>query len=327
MYKKSENRRKEVVMAEIKSFRISDETKERLEALSVSIGGNKDRVFNTLMDAYSLEMEKTSMTVTDQAKNVETFEQYTNTLVRLYLEALRAVSSSDDRIRGEFQNQLETNAQTIKELRQQRDCMTDEINREKAEAQKEVAAIEEKNKELAITIERLEKSLAAAEEQANAKQAMNDVLCSQVKQAEKEKEQYKQMTQHCQMLEKQLKEEKAAAIKAQQTLEDELRQVVSEKEKIAYEAELSKKESIRQAEDEIRKEKDAEIAQLQKQLFEEQSRQLSDQTALQEAQTALLSLRLELSEAHQKELNELRMEKDKKIEALQSELLKAFNAK
>ncbi len=314
-------------MAEIKSFRISDETKERLEALSVSIGGNKDRVFNTLMDAYSLEMEKTSMTVTDQAKNVETFEQYTNTLVRLYLEALRAVSSSDDRIRGEFQNQLETNAQTIKELRQQRDCMTDEINREKAEAQKEVAAIEEKNKELAITIERLEKSLAAAEEQANAKQAMNDVLCSQVKQAEKEKEQYKQMTQHCQMLEKQLKEEKAAAIKAQQTLEDELRQVVSEKEKIAYEAELSKKESICQAEDEIRKEKDAEIAQLQKQLFEEQSRQLSDQTALQEAQTALLSLRLELSEAHQKELNELRMEKDKKIEALQSELLKAFNAK
>ena len=102
---------------------------------------------------------------------------------------------------------------------------------------------------------------------------------------------------------------------------------VLEKEKIAYEAELSKKESIRQAEDEIRKEKDAEIAQLQKQLFEEQSRQLSDQTALQEAQTALLSLRLELSEAHQKELNELRMEKDKKIEALQSELLKAFNAK
>ena len=45
-------------MTGIKSFRISDETKERLELLSASIGGNKDRVFNTLMDTYSLETEK-----------------------------------------------------------------------------------------------------------------------------------------------------------------------------------------------------------------------------------------------------------------------------
>ena len=41
-------------MTGIKSFRISDETKERLELLSASIGGNKDRAFNTLMDTYSL---------------------------------------------------------------------------------------------------------------------------------------------------------------------------------------------------------------------------------------------------------------------------------
>ena len=58
-----------------------------------------------------------------------------------------------------------------------------------------------------------------------------------------------------------------------------------------------------------------------------QTRQLSDQAALQEAKTALLSLRLELSQAHQKELNEVRIEKDKKIEALQNELLKAFDKK
>ena len=314
-------------MAEIKSFRISDETKERLEALSASIGGNKDRVFNTLMDAYSLEQEKVTVTVTDQAKNIETFEQYTNTLVRLYLEALRAVSSSDDRIRGEFHNQLEENAQTIKELRDQRDRMADEANLEKAKAKKEVTEVQEKNKELMATIERLEKSLAAAEEQANAKQAMNEMLLSQAKQAEKEKEQYEQMTQHCPALEKQLEDEKATAIKMKQTLEDELRQAISEKEKAAYEAELLKKEEIRKAEGAIRKEKDIEIAQLQKQLFELQSKQLSDQSALQEAKTALLSLRLELSESYQKGLNELRLEKDKKIEALQSELLKAFNKK
>ena len=86
-----------------------------------------------------------------------------------------------------------------------------------------------------------------------------------------------------------------------------------------YKKELLKKEEIHKAEETIRKEKDEEIAALQKQLFDMQTRQLSDQAAIQEAKTALLSLRLELSQAHQKELNEVRIEKDKKIEALQNE--------
>lgn len=174
-------------MTGIKSFRISDETKERLELLSASIGGNKDRVFNTLMDTYSLEQEKATVAASDQEKNVETFEQYANTLVRLYLEALRAVSSSDDRIRGEFHNQLEENAKTIKELRNQRDRMVNELTLEKTNAQKEAVEFQAKNKELKAVIERLEKSLAAANEQVDAKQAMNEVLLSQVKQTEKRK--------------------------------------------------------------------------------------------------------------------------------------------
>lgn len=314
-------------MAGIKSFRISDETKERLELLSASIGGNKDRVFNTLMDTYSLEQEKATVAASDQEKNVETFEQYANTLVRLYLEALRAVSSSDDRIRGEFHNQLEENAKTIKELRSQRDRMVNELTLEKTNAQKEAAEFQAKNKELTAAIERLEKSLTAANEQIDAKQAMNEVLLSQVKQIEKEKEEYNQMAARFHELEKQLEDQKTSSRKEKQAFEEELRKTISEKEKAAYEAELLKKEEIHKAEETIRKEKDEEIAALQKQLFDMQTRQLSDQAALQEAKTALLSLRLELSQAHQKELNEVRIEKDKKIEALQNELLKAFDKK
>ena len=299
-------------MTGIKSFRISDETKERLELLSASIGGNKDRVFNTLMDTYSLEQEKATVAASDQEKNVETFEQYANTLVRLYLEALRAVSSSDDRIRGEFHNQLEENAKTIKELRNQRDRMVNELTLEKTNAQKEAVEFQAKNKELTAVIERLEKSLAAANEQVDAKQAMNEVLLSQVKQTEKEKEEYNQMATRFHELEKQLEDQKTSSRKEKQSFEEELRKAISE---------------IHKAEETIRKEKDEEIAALQKQLFDMQTRQLSDQAALQEAKTALLSLRLELSQAHQKELNEVRIEKDKKIEALQNELLKAFDKK
>ena len=314
-------------MTGIISFRFSDETMESLELLSASIGGNKDRVFNTLMDTYSLEQEKATVAASDQEKNVETFEQYANTLVRLYLEALRAVSSSDDRIRGEFHNQLEENAKTIKELRNQRDRKENELTLEKTNAQKEAAEFQAKNKELTAVIERLEKSLAAANEQIDAKQAMNEVLLSQIKQTEKEKEEYNQMAARLHELEKQLEDEKTSSRKEKQAFEEELRKTISEKEKAAYEAELLKKEEIHKTEETIRKEKDEEIAALQKQLFDMQTRQLSDQAALQEAKTALLSLRLELSQAHQKELNEVRIEKDKKIEALQNELLKAFDKK
>ena len=196
-------------MAEIKSFRISDETKERLEQLSASIGGNKDRVFNTLMDAYSLEQEKTSLT--DQAKSVETFEQYANTLVRLYLEALRAVTSSDDRVRGEFHNQLEENARTIKELRQQRDRASEEFNKVKAETQKQIDHYQVKLSEMTASVQSLEKELAAANEQASAKQTMNEALLSQLKQAEEKKEQYEHMRDEYQLITKKLDEEKAAA--------------------------------------------------------------------------------------------------------------------
>ena len=164
------------------------------------------------------------MAVSDQEKNVETFEQYANTLVRLYLEALRAVSSSDDRIRGEFHNQLEENAKTIKELRNQRDRMVNELTLEKTNAQKEAAEFQAKNKELTAAIERLEKSLAAANEQVDAKQAMNAVLLSQVKQTEKEKEEYNQMAawKRFHELEKQLEDEKTSSRKENKHFEEEL---------------------------------------------------------------------------------------------------------
>ena len=218
-------------MTGIKSFRISDETKERLELLSASIGGNKDRVFNTLMDTYSLEQEKATVAASDQEKNVETFEQYANTLVRLYLEALRAVSSSDDRIRGEFHNQLEENAKTIKELRNQRDRMVNELTLEKTNAQKEAVEFQAKNKELTAVIERLEKSLAAANEQVDAKQAMNEVLLSQIKHTEKEKEEYNQMAARFHELEKQLEDEKTSARKEKQAFEEELRKAICDYQK------------------------------------------------------------------------------------------------
>lgn len=300
-------------MAEIKSFRISDETKERLEALSAAIGGNKDRVFNALMDSYALEQEKNALS--DQAKSVETFEQYANTLVRLYLEALRAISSSDERIRGEFHHQLEENAQTVRELRQERDRLTKEMSAIKEDYQKEKKEWEREQEQLGAQIRALKGSLAAAQEQAAAKQAMNDVLLSQVRSGEDAEAQCSSLKKRCEELQKQIDGQAMAAAETKQQLEERIRTISAEKEKASYEAEIAKQEAIRHAEEAVRTQKETELADMRKQL-------LSLQESLQSAKTQLLSVRLELSEKYQKELDTLRTLKDQKLEELQNELIK-----
>jgi len=301
-------------MAEIKSFRISDETKERLEELSTAIGGNKDRVFNALMDSYALQQEKN--TLTDQAKSVELFEQYANTLVRLYLEALRAVSSSDDRIRGEFHNQLEENARTVSELRKERD----KAERELENARKAEAEWGRERRQLQTQIAALEKALAASEEQAKAKQAMNDALLLQVQAASAVQKECKELKERCEVLKSNLEEEQILRLKSKQDAEEIRRTAQAEKEKASYEAEMDKKDAVSQAVDALRVQKDAE-------LIEQRNQALTLQNELQAAKTELLSLRLELSARYQQDIDALRTEKDQKIQELQTELLKIYAAK
>ena len=96
-------------MAETKSYRISEETQKRLEELSAEIGGNKDRVFNALMDTYAIQRE-TSNTAEDSRERIERFQQYAQYLVEAYIDSLKDVSAAEDRIRTEFRAQLQTQA-------------------------------------------------------------------------------------------------------------------------------------------------------------------------------------------------------------------------
>ena len=107
-----------------------------------------------------------------------------------------------------------------------------------------------------------------------------------------------------------------------QAFEEELRKAISEKEKAAYEAELLKKKKyIKQKKQSARK--DEEIAALQNNSLICRPDSFLIRLPFR-SKNALLSLRLELSQAHQKELNEVRIEKDKKIEALQNGIIKGF---
>lgn len=305
-------------MAEIKSFRISDETKERLEALSESIGGNKDKVFNTLMDSYALEQQK--QTLPDQQKSIETFEQYANTLVRLYLEALRAVTSSDDRIRGEFHRQLEEQAQTIRELREERDRQKKQNEKTLAALQTEKDARKQETGQLQEQIQSLKEAVSISKEQAAAKQSMNEVLSARITAAEKELEQAVEEKKRCEEIKKELLQAQTEKLTFERKLEEAIRSASELREKDAYEAQLRQKDAVAQTADTIRKEKEEELAEAQKAAQRLQSE-------LQDAKTALISARLELTEKFQQESEQLRSGYEKKFSELQAELIRVYSEK
>lgn len=85
---------------------------------------------------------------------------------------------------------------------------------------------------MTAVIERLEKSLAAANEQIDAKQAMNEVLLSQIKQTEKEKEEYNQMAARFHELEKQLEDEKTSSEKKNKHLKKNYAKLFPKKRKL-----------------------------------------------------------------------------------------------
>lgn len=160
-------------MAETKSYRISEETQKRLEELSAEIGGNKDRVFNALMDTYAIQRE-TSNTAEDSRERIERFQQYAQYLVEAYIDSLKDVSAAEDRIRTEFRAQLQTQADAVISYKKQSEEAEKKASEaiQKASSLKETTAAEKERLEMQIA--GLKAELAAAAEKAIA----TEEICS-----------------------------------------------------------------------------------------------------------------------------------------------------
>lgn len=100
-----------------KTFRIDEETAEKIRTIAETIGGNQQEAFTKLIETYELQSSKSILP--DQRTNIEQFEKYTNALTHLYLVSLETSQSAEETIRIEFDALLKSKDVTIQNLQEQ----------------------------------------------------------------------------------------------------------------------------------------------------------------------------------------------------------------
>ena len=118
-----------------KSFRISDEISEKFKEISAQIGGNQQETMQYLINAYYMQEKKVNLS--DYKANIETFEQYTTSLITLYTESLESNKATREAVMQECSATLTSKDKIIEDL--QAKCERAEQEQAQAEEQKQTA--------------------------------------------------------------------------------------------------------------------------------------------------------------------------------------------
>lgn len=100
-----------------KTFRIDEETADKIRKIAETIGGNQQEAFAKLIETYELQSSKS--TLPDQKTNIEQFERYVNALTHLYMASLETNQNAEETIYGEFDALLKSKDITIQNLQKQ----------------------------------------------------------------------------------------------------------------------------------------------------------------------------------------------------------------
>lgn len=131
-------------MEELKtrSFRITEETAERIKELAGEIGGNQQEVMAKLIEAY--EFQKGKAVLTDKKGEIEKFEQHTAILTRMFMASLEDNQNVTATVRVEFESQLNSKDLTISTLQEENKS----LKQAKTEAAAQMKTIQEENEAL-----------------------------------------------------------------------------------------------------------------------------------------------------------------------------------
>lgn len=109
-----------------KSFRISDETAERIKAITAEIGGNQQEALSKMIEAY--EFQKGKAILVERKADIERFEEYMSILVRMYMGALEDNQNISETIRTEFAALLNSKDKTIQEFQDKCSAISEELS-------------------------------------------------------------------------------------------------------------------------------------------------------------------------------------------------------
>lgn len=104
-------------MLKPKSFRINDETAEKIKEISNNIGGNQQETISKLIEAYEFQAGKAILT--EKKADIEKFEQYVTTITRMFMTSLEDNQNLAETIRAEFDALLKSKDETIQDLQKQ----------------------------------------------------------------------------------------------------------------------------------------------------------------------------------------------------------------
>ena len=134
-----------------RSYRINDETAEKIKEIAASIGGNQQETLAKLIEAYEFQSGKAVLT--EKKSDIEQFEKYVNAIIRMYMGSLEDNQNITETVRTEFDALLQSKDAVIQDLQSR----LVSANQSKEEAVSKAKTYEDENKTLSSNIEKLQK--------------------------------------------------------------------------------------------------------------------------------------------------------------------------
>ena len=265
-----------------KSFRIDDETNEKLKAIMKDFP-NQNLALQKMVEVYEFQQGKES--ITDRKADIEEFEKYVSCLVRMYMTSLESNQNQKELIRGEFDAQLRTLKEKLDTTRQEKD---------------EIAL---KSKKYASENEQLKQSMERLKTEYNAKiDSMQDIL--------REKEESNQLLKSAGADLKAKVEQMTVEVKQTKVIRQELDSL-----KIQYDKIETAYKSLQDESSHEKEKYEKELAETKKHENEAIER------VKEQEQFTLNKTILELEKQHQEQLQQLKEQQQKEIDKYQKKYL------
>ncbi len=97
-----------------RSYRVDDETAEKIASLAKELGVNQNGVFEVLLSAYELQQD--AVIVPEAKKDIEAFVSHLRSIQDAYHNLVSINLQTEEKVRQEFQRRLDNNEKQIADL-------------------------------------------------------------------------------------------------------------------------------------------------------------------------------------------------------------------
>jgi Chromosome segregation ATPases len=132
------------------TFRLNEEDINRFKEFASQNNLNQQEAFTSLLNTLELNSAKSALG--DRAKSIEVFQTTVNSLVKFYINSLEENTTTEERIREELSQQINTKDNAISALYEQ----VQDLKNEKESLKNQITELEDRNKLLSDKNDKLE---------------------------------------------------------------------------------------------------------------------------------------------------------------------------